>query len=84
MGRKLSEREELHPKEKPYSVVKIDLWKAPDDDDFAYKVGEIESLDADAITAAGRGETIAILDEEGKKVSTTSGPDDPTDYTTRD
>lgn len=83
MAKKLSEREELLPEPGQYSVVKVDLWKAPSDEDFAYKVGEIESLDADPITVAGHGESIVILDDEGSKVSRSSGPDHPTKYTTR-
>lgn len=83
MGDRLSERPELRPTEKSYSVVKVDTWKPPDDDDFAIKVGEIKSLDADPITVAGRGESIVVLDEDGARVSQTSGPDHPTDSVTR-
>ena len=84
MPDRLGDREELLPEDEQYSVVKVDRWKLPNDEDFAYKVGEIDSLDADPITAAGRGESIIILDAEGNKVSRTSGPDHPTDYDTRD
>jgi hypothetical protein len=38
------DHEELHPEEKQYSVIKMDEWKAPSDDDFAYKITEIDSL----------------------------------------
>jgi hypothetical protein len=78
------DREELHPKEKKYSVIKMDSWKAPDDDDFAYKVTEINSLDEGPTTTAGVGESIIIIDEDGGRVSTTEGPDHPTKTKTRD
>lgn len=81
---KLGSREEYLPEEKQYSVVKLDTWKAPDDNDFAWKVGEIDSLNEGPKTTAGRGESILILDEDGNSVSTTDGPDHPTDTTTRD
>jgi hypothetical protein len=80
---KLGDREELLPDEGQYSVVKLDTWKPPGDDDFAIKVGEIDSLEEGPLTAAGRGESIVVLDADGNSVSTTDGPDDPTDTTTR-
>jgi len=81
---KLGNKEEPLPEEKQYSVVKLDTWKAPVDDDFAWKIDEINSLDEGPKTTAGRGESILILDEDGNSVSTTDGPDHPTDTTTRD
>lgn len=78
------DREDLHPEEKTYSVVKMDSWKAPADDDFALKIAEIDSLDEDPKTAAGRGESIVILDQDRNTVSVTDGPDHPTETTTRD
>jgi hypothetical protein len=50
------DHEELHPEEKQYSVIKMDEWKAPSDDDFAYKITEIDSLSEGPQTTAGRGE----------------------------
>lgn len=82
--KQLSERKELRPDQERYSVVKLDTWKAPTDDEFALKVGEINSLDEAPITAAGRGEEIVILDAEGTPVSATEGPDHPTETTVRD
>lgn len=81
---RLGEREGLRPEEKRYSVVKVDTWKAPDDDDFACKIGEIDSLEDGPVTAAGRGESTVVLDADGERVSATDGPDHPTAYTTRD
>ncbi|WP_152418223.1 hypothetical protein [Natrinema limicola] len=81
---KLGDRSELRPHEKRYSVVKVDTWKAPDDDDFAYKVGEIDSLDEGPLTTAGHGESILILNEAGNSVSATNGPDHPSATTIRD
>jgi hypothetical protein len=81
---RLGERDGLLPDEKRYSVVKVDTWKAPDDDDFAFKVGEIDSLADGPVTAAGRGESVVVLDADGKRVSATDGPDHPTASTTRD
>ena len=81
---RLSDDESLHPEEKTYSVVKLDTWKAPTDDDFAYKVGEIDSVDADPMTTAGQGEEILIVDGDGNVVSETKGPKDPLDATTRE
>lgn len=78
------DRDHLLPDKKKYSVVKFDSWKAPDDDDFMYKVGEIDSLDDDPITSAGRGVEILVYDEEGTLVSQTVGPEHPTETTTRD
>lgn len=78
------DHEEVHPEEKKYSVVRMDEWKAPSDDDFAIKIAEIDSLDEGPTTVAGRGESIVILDEDGNTVSVTEGPDHPTDTTTRD
>lgn len=81
---KLGNREELLPDDKQYSVVKLDTWKAPDDDDFAWKVTEIDSLADGPTTTAGRGESILVLDEDGNSVSSTDGPDHPTKTTVRD
>ncbi|MFC6875420.1 hypothetical protein [Halobellus marinus] len=78
------DHEDLHPEEKQYSVIKMDEWKAPSDDDFAYKITEIDSLSEGPQTTAGRGESIIILDEDGNTVSVTDGPDHPTHTTTRD
>lgn len=84
MTKRLSERNELYAEEKQYSVVKLDTWKVLSDDDVVYKVGEIDSLDADPITMAGRAESVLVLDENGNTVSENSGPNRPTDYTTRE
>ena len=81
---RFAEQEELLPETKQFSVVKMDTWKAPSDDDFAWKVTEIDSLDEGPTTTAGRGESILILDADGNTVSTTDGPDHPTETTTRD
>jgi hypothetical protein len=79
-----SDHEDVHPEDKKYSVVRMDEWKAPSDDDFAIKIAEIDSLDEEPTTVAGRGESIVILDEDGNTVSVTEGPDHPTDTTMRD
>jgi hypothetical protein len=62
----------------------MDTWKPPTDDDFAIKVGEIDSLDEGPVTAAGRGESIVVLAADGNAVSSIDGPEDPTDLTARD
>jgi hypothetical protein len=67
------DHEEVHPKEKKYSVVALDPWKAPDDDDFVYKIKEIDSLDEGPDSTSGkgvmRGESIIVLDQDGNSVS---------------
>jgi hypothetical protein len=78
------DHDNLQPKEKQYSVIKMDEWKAPSDDDFAYKITEIDSLSEGPQTAAGRGESIIILDEDGNTVSVTEGPSHSTAVETRD
>jgi hypothetical protein len=77
-------REDVHPEDKKYSVMKMESSKAPSDDDFAIKITEIDSLDEGPKTGAGRGESIVIVDQDGNTVSATDGPDHPTDVTTRD
>lgn len=81
---KVGDRLELRPDEKEYSVVKLDTWKAPTDDDFAIKIGELDSLEDGPRTVAGRGESIVVLDSDGNAVSATDGPDHPTETTVRD
>lgn len=81
---RLGDREHLLPEQKQFSIVKLDTWKAPDDDDFAWKVTEIDSLEEGPATTAGRGQSILVLDADGNTVSTTAGPDHPTDTTIRD
>lgn len=81
---KLGDRPTLLPEDGAYSIDKIDTWKSPQDDDFAYKVGEISSLDEGPLTTAGRGESVLVLDADGNSVSVTDGPEDPTASTVRD
>lgn len=78
------DRSEFVPEEKQYSVVKMDEWKPPTDGDFMYKVAEIDSLDEGAVTAAGRGESILVIDSDGNTVSVTEGPESVTGQVVRE
>jgi len=67
------DHEDVYPKEKKYSVVVLDPWKAPSDDDFVYKIEEIDSLEEGPESTAGegpmRGESIFVLDQDGNTIS---------------
>ena len=65
---------ELHPETKPYSVIRMDEWKPPSHEDFAYKIQEISSLDElSDVPPPGTGESIIVLDEEGRNVEVVEG-----------
>ena len=78
------DRSEFIPEQKQYSVVKMDEWKPPQDDDLMCKVAEIDSLDEGPVTAAGRGESILIIDADGQTVSATEGPESVTGQVVRE
>lgn len=67
------DHEDVFPKEKEYSIVVLDPWKAPSDDDFVRKIEEIDSLEEGpertGKKGSMRGETVFVLDQDGNTVS---------------